>query len=120
VGLRAPAVVRLVGALAHVKTPFFVERPALGGVQGASKLQDATLAERGGATARPYAAPQRRSTIVGSARRQSPSQTDLRHARWSVCARSESFRARTDPGWVPAVDAGASALLACPFAGLHR
>ena len=51
----------------------FVGRPTLGGVQGASKLQDATLAECGGATARPYAAPPRWSTIAGSARRQTTS-----------------------------------------------
>jgi hypothetical protein len=49
VGLGTPAVVRLVGALAHDQTPSSYY------VQGASKLQDATLAERGGATARPYA-----------------------------------------------------------------
>jgi hypothetical protein len=55
VGLRAPAVVRLVGALAHVKTPSSCS------VQRAS-LQDATLAERGGATARPYAGATGRST----------------------------------------------------------
>ena len=119
VGLRAPAVVRLVGALAHVKLRLRRTTREPAGVQGASKLQDATLAERGGATARPYAAPPRWSTIAGSARRQSPSQPDLRHARWSVCAQSESFRATSAPTWVPAVDARASALLACPFAGLR-
>jgi hypothetical protein len=60
VGLGTPAVVRLVGALAHVRTPSSYN------IQGASKLQDATLAERGGATARPYAGRPRRSTIACS------------------------------------------------------
>jgi hypothetical protein len=89
------------------------------GVQGASKLQDATLAERGGATARPYAALPRWSTITGPARRQGVTRRNPRHAPWSVCAHSESFRARCAPRRAPAVDAGASALLACPFAGLR-
>ena len=60
VGLRTPAVVRLEGALAHVKTP------SSGSVRGAlakgHKAASATLAERGGATARPYAGAPGRST----------------------------------------------------------
>ena len=108
VGLGTPAVVRLVSALAHVKTPSSYY------IQGASKLQDATLAERGGATARPYAGPSRRSTIARPTRRLSGSSP---LAVSSVCARCEAFPA---PGRLPArprVDADATSLLACPFAG---
>jgi hypothetical protein len=80
VGLRATAVVRLVGALAHVRTPFSYN------VQGAS-LPDATLAERGGATARPYAGVMRRSIIPA---RGAP-MTILDRHRWrSFCAAGES------------------------------
>jgi len=70
VGLRAPAVVRLVGALAHVRTPSSSDDPwASRGHQG---CKTPTLAECGGATARPYAAPLGWSTIPRAARRQIP------------------------------------------------
>jgi hypothetical protein len=80
VGLRATAVVRLVGPLAHVKTPSSSGAHTVAGVQGASKLQDATLAECGGATVRPYAALQGWSTAARRARSSS---------RLPVCLRTE-------------------------------
>ena len=82
--------------------------------RGASKLQDATLAERGGATARPYAGPSRRSTIARPTRRLSGSS---RLAVSSVCARCEAFPARGRLPGRPRVDADVTSLLACPFAG---
>jgi hypothetical protein len=110
VGLRAPAVVRLVGALAHVKTPSSCS------VQRAS-LQDATLAERGGATARPYAGPTGRSTTRRTARRQVG--PDCTYAAGKDSLDAQNDRCRRLRGWT-AVEGMAAALLACPFAGLQR
>jgi hypothetical protein len=80
-------------------------------------LQDATLAECGGATARGYAGPVRWSTIprVGT-----PTSRPVPPGRWSFYASSESFPARRHPPGSASVEAAVAALLACPFAGLRR
>jgi hypothetical protein len=111
VGLRTPTVVRLVGALAHVRNSVFVLRPR--GIDS----ENATLPERGRATARPYAGHKQWSIIlpVGTATRWS---VPRRH--WSFCATGESFAARQRlPEWA-SVEGMAAPLLACPFAGLQQ
>ncbi len=108
VGLRTPAVVRLVGALAHVKKLRLRTTPR-GHRQPTRHFSRARHSNR--STVR---SADRRATIVPV---HEPARGLFVRGRSSFCATGESFRSRKrSPGW-PVVEGTAAALLACASAG---
>jgi hypothetical protein len=91
-----------------------------GSAGGGEQQATATLAERGGATARPYAGVVRRSTTPSRARRPARRAVPIRWTTGSLGAPGGTFALLPCPLSAATVEAVAAALLACPFAGLHR
>jgi hypothetical protein len=110
VGLGAPAVVRLVGALAHVRTP---SSTTSGGIRCKTPLYQSAAEQplnptQGGCSGQPY---------PGSARRHEGTPGT---STWSFHAQSESFPANERRMAGTAVVVPGQALLACAVAGLTR